>query len=124
MQVKTADNKLTKVEGIIKGCNVVIDGVICALNFIVINHEEHDALLGMDWCQKTKVGIFPATKKLVFDNHMQKVSIDYNEYEVVLLTDIVDDDEIVEILDWEFSRKQPFKPISILTPVPVPIDFV
>ena len=66
--MKTADGVIKKVCGIIFNCEVSVKGRTCELDLIVIDHQENDILLGLDWFHKTGASICPAENRLAFPN--------------------------------------------------------
>ena len=94
----------------------------CKLELIVMNHGDHDALLGLDWFEKTGAGLFPAEKLIRFPGKqvkldgIGKIEDDYNKFsgikteenetlsdEEVLVAEVVDDFDI-ETDSWDFGK--------------------
>ena len=64
--VKTADNAISQVRGITKSLPVNVHGHVCDLEFIVLDNDDHEVLLGLDWFMKTSAMLHPAEKRLIF----------------------------------------------------------
>ncbi|RNA01055.1 hypothetical protein BpHYR1_003769, partial [Brachionus plicatilis] len=58
-KVKIADNSVLKIDKMTKKIEVNKSGHICFLEFWVIDNQENDALLGLDWFNLTGAGVFP-----------------------------------------------------------------
>ena len=105
---KTADGKVTKVAGVTDPMMVEIYGYMCRLSFLVIDHEGV-ALLGLDFFMSTGAVIYPM--KVILKFPAQKIHIqgddpfveDEHRADEVLLTEIVDVDDIAEDIFWEKS---------------------
>ena len=77
VQIKTADNNISNVIGITESLTVNIkDIVITKLKFLIIDHEDHDVLLGLDWFNKTGVGIYPKQNYLMVPSIDKKIQLD------------------------------------------------
>ena len=61
-KIKLADNTLELVKGISDRLLIEVKGQKAYLRFLIIDHADHDVLLGLDWFEITKAGIFPAMK--------------------------------------------------------------
>ena len=60
--IKTATNEVSSVIGETSLMKVDIKGHCCDLPFIVLDMEDHDVLLGLDWFKESGAGIYPPTK--------------------------------------------------------------
>ncbi|CAF0892323.1 unnamed protein product [Brachionus calyciflorus] len=58
--------KLTKVDGKTESLRVDIEGNVCELDFLVIDHEDNDGLLGFDWFVRTGASFNPSLRCLNF----------------------------------------------------------
>ena len=67
-RVLMANNQEAKVFGETNRLRVDIKGHMSRINFTVIEGCEYDILLGMDYFNKTRVGIFPSERLLKFPN--------------------------------------------------------
>ncbi|CAF1153123.1 unnamed protein product, partial [Brachionus calyciflorus] len=66
IKIKTANNSISKVDGKTDSLKVDIDGHVCDLEFLVIDHEDNDGLLGLDWFKRTGASLHPSIKSLKF----------------------------------------------------------
>ena len=62
VMVKTADGKVSNVLGLTDLMKVEVHGHVCHLQMLVMNTDEHDVLLGLDWFMATGAGVFTADK--------------------------------------------------------------
>ncbi len=110
VKVKLADNA-TNVMGKTEDLLVDINGHTCYISFLVMEHDDHDALLGLDSLRATGAGLYPALKLLRFPGqniYLDKViHVDvYNEESVdVLISEVLDEPDIEEDTSWEFTKK-------------------
>jgi len=61
-KVVLADNSTKYVVGKTERLTVDIQGRSCELSFLVMDHEDYDAILGLDWFTQTGAGIYPSEK--------------------------------------------------------------
>jgi len=66
IEYKTASNHVKQVEGITEPIRVDVHSHTCNIEFLVIEHEDHDVLLGLDWFTENSAGIFPGDNLLRF----------------------------------------------------------
>jgi hypothetical protein len=85
---------------------VDIDGHSCKESFIIIEHEDHDVLLGLPWFIKTGAGLYPKENILHFSG--QNVYLDVPTYRPVtssvFLTEI-EDEEIEDEMCWPLRKE-------------------
>ena len=84
------------------------------LQFIVINHEEYDLLLGLDWLIQTNAVIYPALKEIRFPG--DKIFLDQsyeNSDNNCLLISLDEDNELPIDIEWN-SFKGDFNPVMKL----------
>ena len=91
---KLANSKTEFVKGKTNPLPVRLGTSNVNLEFIVIDHKDHDILLGLDWFNITKAGIFPSTNIIIFPN-----SDKVNELENNDLRDLyqIDDESIYQV---------------------------
>jgi len=98
-KVKTADNNITHVEGITEPIRINVHGHVVFMQFLVMEHEDHDVLLGLDWFRKTGASISPAESTLKFPgvkiklNNSDNSNIDSDDHEIYV-TEVVDEEDI------------------------------
>ena len=122
---KTADGVIQSVIGTTRLLKVDIQGSYAEMAFIVIDHKDHDILLGLDWFDQTGVGFYPGKKILKFPNRpdrymdtaMSDLDDDQHERTVDLcLAEEPDEIDIDGEVSWEPSpSKSIIKPQAKLT---------
>lgn len=89
-----------------------ISGIKCWLEFLVIHHDGHKILLGLDWFKKTRLGLYPEENKLRLPVKVIQLSegkrfeIQEDEYrggEEIMLTEVIDSEDMITETDWEFG---------------------
>ena len=115
-----ANKNVSKVVGVNELLSVEVEGHACQISFIIMDHEDHDALLGLDWFNETGACLCLATKTLAFPSEKiilmsegNEVEPSYDEKEMVI-TDS-EGDEITNDIDWEEERKNEPEPVEKLT---------
>jgi len=117
IRVKVANNNVSKVVGVTELLSVEVQGHACKISFIIMDHEDHDALLGLDWFNETGACLCPATKTLPFPSEKIILMSEGNEVEpsydekVMVITDS-EGDEITNDIDWEEERKKEPEPVK------------
>ena len=98
IKVKVADNTIMQVLGVTEPLSVEINGHTCELTFLIMEHDDHDVLLGLDWFSLTGAGLFPAEKilkfpgqKILLDEELTDVSTDF-----LFVMEVDDSDEVTE----------------------------
>jgi len=64
LSVRTVLGDKQKIRGMTDDLEVEVHGQKCKIAFMVLDHKENDALLGLDWSDKTDAGIFPKRKMI------------------------------------------------------------
>jgi len=111
VKVKLADNATTKVIGKTNDLLVDINGHTCFISFLVMEHDDHDALLGLDWFGATGAGLYPAMKLLRFPGQniyldkTKQIDVFSEESCDVLISEVLDEPDIEEETSWEFAYK-------------------
>jgi hypothetical protein len=65
-KIKSATSVVENVVGITEAVKVDVQGHSCVLELYVINQEDHDLLLGLDWFVATGAQFFPGEGVLRF----------------------------------------------------------
>ena len=117
-RIKIADNSVINVIGVTEELSVNIEGHTCNMSMLLMNHEDHDILLGQDWFKITGAGLFPAEGILRFPGVSLHLNADNGTgvvdtvgpqwQEEVMITEAmenVDADDIAADTDWEFEIK-------------------
>jgi hypothetical protein len=110
--IRTASNEVIKVCGETDYLSVEVASRTCKLKFLVLPHEEHDVLLGLDWFSLTNAGLFPSMGVVRFPG--ENVYLNTSEYrewdnervEPVFLAQNEDVDSVVDKeMGWNFPDK-------------------
>ena len=102
-KIKTADNIIKDVIGKIGKVDINIQGHKCELNeVIVIDHKDHDVLLGLDWFHLTGAGVFPGSGVIQFPGNNKEVSVEEDDFTINLL-EIADDEEYAPDMNWHLK---------------------
>ena len=110
LQVKLANSQIMDIEGRTDLLPLTIQGYVTNLEFLIMDHDDHDILLGLDWFELTGAGMYPSKKELRFPS--DKISLATNfqfrvddEDENVCLVEIGDDVEVPEEIEWDINKK-------------------
>ena len=122
---KTADGVVRSVIGKTKNLKVNVQGSHAFISFIVIEHNDHDVLLGLDWFNQTGAGFYPGNKVLkfphkpeeYFEASAEEVDTEINERTVDLcLAEDPDEIDIDSDVSWELAdTKFDIRPQAKLT---------
>ena len=66
IQIKSANNAVTAVVGVTAALTIDINGHTCQISFIVLEHDDHEILLGLDWFRLTGASLHPSDRVLNF----------------------------------------------------------
>ena len=110
-KVKVATNEIENVVGITEPMVIDVQGHSCILELYVINHEDHDVLLGLNWFMATGAQFCPSEgflrfkSELVYLESEEKYFADESTEEVLLseLYTGADSDDIEGETDWPVS---------------------
>ena len=126
IKVKVADNEIVQVIGITEPVRIDVHGHTCILEMYVLEHDDHDALLGLSWFMATGAGIFPGEGILRFNDEIIRLE-QYNsqdsedsEYDMILMSELIDDVDVEDIegdTDWFLLGTHEMKPIEVLDDV-------
>jgi hypothetical protein len=121
--VKTADNTVSEVIGVTELMTVEIQGHICKLRYLVMDHEDQEVLLGLDWFIATGAALFPSERVLKFP--CQKIILDNDETwsiddmdQKAMIAEVEDSEDITDSGwdDWtDEKNKGEIKPVEIIT---------
>ena len=70
VQIKSANNEVNPVVGVTPLMTINIHNHFCDLPLLVMDLHDYDVLLGLNWFEKTKAGIFPAQRMLKFESEI------------------------------------------------------
>ena len=106
LKIKTADNAIVPAIGITNELSVDICDHLCRLKFIIIEHDDHEILLGLDWFSATGAGIFPSEKILKFPSQNVYLSEEESDdfIEAIQTYDVNEEESAPDEIDWRFSE--------------------
>ena len=118
---KTADGTIQKVGGNTLPLIVEVQGIEATIGFIVIDHSDHDILLGLDWFDQTGAGFYPASKILKFPS-VNKRFLEHEDEDRDLERTIdlcvaqeTDEIDFGDDVSWELNKRYTIKPQIQLT---------
>lgn len=125
-KVQTVDGSINSVVGITDLLEIDISGIKCWLELLVIHHEGHEILLGLDWFKLTRVGLYPDENVLRLPGRVIKLSegkrfeIEEEEFrwgEEIMVTEAIDSEDMITETDWDFGYDVEIKPkeVSLLS---------
>ena len=97
-----------------------VHGHTCTLEMYVLEHDDHDALLGLSWFMATGAGIFPGEGILRFNDEivrLEKYSQDSDYSETIFMSELTSDVDVEDIegdTDWFMEGIHNMKPIEVL----------
>ena len=121
IKVKVADNEIVQVIGITEPVKIDVHGQTCMLEMYVLEHDDHDALLGLSWFLATGAGIFPSEGILRFKDEI--VRLEYNNShdsevsETIYMSELAQDVDVEDIegdTDWFMDGFHVMKPVEVL----------
>ena len=77
VQIKSANNSVDTVIGITESLRINVENHICNLQLLIMDLDQYDVLLGLNWFQATKAGLYPAQKILKFE--AEQIHLDTND---------------------------------------------
>ena len=116
VKIKTATNEVRQVLGETEEVTVDIQGHTCRMPFLVLDMEDHEVLLGLNWFEQTGAGIFPSEKILRFPGHTVHLLKDESSYESfddpfeVYVSEIIDEPDIEDDSEWDTVEGPTFEP--------------
>ena len=106
--IRGIGNKETRGLKVADELSVEIQGHIVKMSFVLIKDEDIEVLLGLDWFEKSKAGIYPSSGILHFKDeevHMldkiENGDNGDNDEIAVYNTDVVEDDIMFDALDFD-----------------------
>ncbi|RNA10399.1 pol poly, partial [Brachionus plicatilis] len=83
-KIKTADNTISMVVGKTEKIKLDIQGHVCFMEFLIIDHEDNDGLLGLDWFMQTGASLNPSQKLIKFPSDIILMNSDEDEMDTLL----------------------------------------
>jgi hypothetical protein len=125
IQIKSANNAVTAVGGVTEALTIDINGHTCQISFIVLEHYDHEILLGLDWFRLTGASLHPSDRVLKFpgttvsllndisstvdtDNHFDDDVPD-------LSASVLDEDDTDAEIDWFTENQIDMSPVETLS---------
>ncbi len=93
--IKSANNTVTAVVGTTDLVTVDIQGHSCQQTFVVLDHDDHEVLLGLDWFMATGASLHPKSHTLHFPGSVVKLHSPQHSDD--LYHGAVDDDYILSV---------------------------
>ena len=121
IQIKSASNAITAVKGITPYTQININGHTCQLKLLVLDHDDHEVLLGLDWFNITGASLHPKERILRFPSdsiqldHAQIADDDNEDIGQIAAIDLADSNDIEADIDWEMVDKFEITPIEELS---------
>ena len=116
--IKVADDRIVKAVGMTDEIQVNVKNISCSLKLVVFEHNEYEVLLGLDFFNKTGVGIYPKQRLLKFPNEHEFVQLnDFGMEDQFILSAVQDLQELEQdddVIDWSVRNRE-IKPESQLT---------
>ena len=109
VKIKTADNNVVEVTEITDLLKLTVHNNECKMQFLVVDHDDHDILLGLDWFKLTGAGIYPLEKVLKFPSKkiLMNTDVDMNEEnEMVYIGQVIDAPDIAFDVDWDSNKEE------------------
>ena len=100
VQIKSANNSVDTVIGITPLLCINFENHISHLQLLIMDLDQYDILLGLNWFQATKAGLYPAQKLLKFE--AEQVQLDVN----------VDDGDNIETVNLLTIDEEDLMPIN------------
>lgn len=114
MKIKSADGSISRVKGLTDPMEVKIAGSVVNMPLAVIDNDENEVLLGLDWFKAADAGIFPAKGVLqVRENQVPLIGVKQDNDENVVF-EMVEENEFEESPDcFEFDGKKIKQPENL-----------
>ena len=115
-KIKTANNMISRVIGKTEVLDLEINKSVASLSFVIIEHEDHDILLGLDWFAQTNVGFYPNEKILKFPCDPKYLNeMDDEDTIDLFIAEEHDEIDIEGETSWILDAKYEIKPGEGLT---------
>lgn len=129
IKIKSANNAITDVVGITKPLLIDIHGHATTVSFVILHHDDHEILLGLDWFMQTGASVHPSSHTLRFPGTVVKLisssvseppiyeQNEDNEFEdpVILSTTTADEEDIETEIDWYVDNNISMSPVANLS---------
>ena len=119
IKIKSANNAVTPVVGVTEALSVDIQGHTCPIIMVIMEHDDHEVLLGLDWFMVTGASLHPKFKVLRFPgvsvpleshNEEQWNINEFDDVEEVLALEVADASDIEGDTDWYIDNDIKMEP--------------
>ena len=123
VRVKVANNKVVDVVGVTRPVEIDVQGHKTVLKLYILEQDEIEVLLGLDFFYATGAGIFPRQGILRFDDDIVNLeekhiwASNFDESEYVSMSDFstnADEEDIEGVTDWFIDTKYEMNPVEVL----------
>jgi hypothetical protein len=125
VRVKVANNKVVNVIGITRPVEIDVQGHKMVLEMYILEQDDIEVLLGLDFFMATGAGIFPKQGVLRFEDDIVNLeqkhiwASNFDESEYVTMSDFstnADEEDIEGVTDWYVDKKYVMEPVEVLEP--------
>jgi hypothetical protein len=125
VRVKVANNKVVNVIGVTRPVMIDVQGHKTVLEMYILEQDEIEVLLGLDFFMATGAGIFPKQGVLRFDDDIVNLeqkhiwASNFDETEYVTMSDFstnADEEDIEGVTDWYVDKDYEMVPVEVLEP--------
>jgi len=124
VRIKSTNNAVTAVIGTTDMVTVDIQGHSCQLTLVVLEHDDHEVLLGLDWFMATGASLHPKSHTLQFPgtvvqlhspHHSEDINSCNAEDDFILSVSVADEDDISGDVDWHANTTIKMQPLAKLS---------
>ncbi len=106
-QIRSANNSVNTVVGITPPLTINVKNHVCNLQLLIMDLEQYDVLLGFNWFQATKAGLYPAQKVLKFEAEQIHLKTDSQVDNIEEINTIgIDHEDLLPINSEILSEKE------------------
>jgi hypothetical protein len=123
IQIKSANNAITSVVGITEELQIDVNGHCYKIAFIILEHDDHEILLGLDWFRLTGANLHPSDQILKFlgtnvplFSNPSPCAYPYDDEVLILSSTVVDEYDIDPDIDWFTANHVEMSPVIKLSP--------
>ena len=122
LEIKGVIGNTSKVLSMVKKVEINIQGYTCILDFVVLDHDSHDILLGIDWFKLSRAGLYPYLNLLRFPSGDVKLDNRKNEtiednkvsLESISLVEVpYDSEELLDTIEWNSKPSEVVPGLSL-----------
>ena len=97
----------TEIDGITKPLDVVVYGRSVTITFLIMDHKQHDAILGLDWIDATDLGMYPKRRMIVLDDEHIYLDDHFSKPDQFTksILYVNAEDELDSINSWDIEHK-------------------